>query len=85
MSTLLKSLLALAVALPLGGYVAGTLVASGSEPAPREPVIIRERPSRPPPNRAAAAGPTGAPAGPRTMTAAGVVAAATMMMTAAST
>jgi hypothetical protein len=42
MSTLMKSLLALAVALPLGAYVTGTLVASGDEPPPREPVIIQE-------------------------------------------
>lgn len=42
MSTLLKSLLALAVALPLGAFVTGTLVASGDEPPARDPVIIDE-------------------------------------------
>jgi hypothetical protein len=47
MSTLMKSLLALAVALPLGAYVTGTLIASGDEPPPREPVIMDENTSSP--------------------------------------
>lgn len=47
MSPLWKSLLALAVVLPVGGYVAGSLAAtSGGDPAPREVIVIRDAPTQ---------------------------------------
>ena len=47
MSPLWKSLSALAVVLPVGGYVAGSLAAtSGDDPAPREVIVIRDAPTQ---------------------------------------
>ena len=37
-----KVLIGLVVALPTLAYVAGTLAATGDEPAPREPVVLEE-------------------------------------------
>ncbi|WKN47101.1 hypothetical protein [Nocardioides sp. Arc9.136] len=49
MSPVWKYLLGLAVALPVGGYVAGSLVASSADdPAPREVIVIEDAPSSPP-------------------------------------
>ena len=42
MSTWWKVLIGLVVALPTLAYVAGTLAATGSEPAPREPIVLEE-------------------------------------------
>ncbi|MDN4161847.1 hypothetical protein [Nocardioides abyssi] len=48
MSPVWKSLLGLAVLLPVGGYVAGSLAAaSGDDPAPREVIVIRDAPVQP--------------------------------------
>jgi hypothetical protein len=46
MTLLWKVLLALVLVLPLGAYVAGSLVASAAdEPGPRETIVIRDSPS----------------------------------------
>ena len=42
MSTWWKVLIGLVVALPTLAYVAGTLAATGDEPAPREPIVLEE-------------------------------------------
>jgi hypothetical protein len=42
MRTLWKVLIGLAVVLPTMAYVAGTLAATGDQPAPRDPVVIEE-------------------------------------------
>jgi hypothetical protein len=48
MSTVWKVLVGLALALPLGAFVAGALVASSAdEPAPRETIVIQDAPSHP--------------------------------------
>ncbi|QIK76062.1 hypothetical protein [Nocardioides piscis] len=50
MSAWLKTLLVLALIVPMTAYVVGSLVASGSgQPADRGPVIIRDAPSSAPP------------------------------------
>ena len=46
MRTWWKVLIGLVVALPMLAYVAGTLAATGDEPAPREPVVLGVGPSR---------------------------------------
>jgi hypothetical protein len=49
MSPLLKFLLPLVVVLPLGGFVAGSLVsAAQDDPGPRTPIVLREDSSRTP-------------------------------------
>jgi hypothetical protein len=54
MKTLWKALLALALLVPMGAYVAGSLVASAADdPAPRSPIVIKD------PGRSAT--PTGTP------------------------
>lgn len=48
MSTWAKYVIGLALALPMGGYVAGSLMASASEdPGNRDPVRISDQPSPP--------------------------------------
>ena len=42
MRTWWKVLIGLVVALPTLAYVAGTLAATGDEPAPREPIVLEE-------------------------------------------
>ena len=43
MSSLLNYLLPLAIVLPLGGFVAGSLVsAAQDDPGPRTPIVLRE-------------------------------------------
>lgn len=37
-----KALLGLAVALPLGGYLVGSLAASADDPSPRQTIVIRD-------------------------------------------
>ena len=45
MSTVWKVIVALALVLPIGAFVAGSLVSSSAdEPADRDPVILRETP-----------------------------------------
>jgi hypothetical protein len=52
MSTVWKVLLGLAVVLPLGAYVAGSLAASAADdPQPRHTIQIREPEHRPQPSR----------------------------------
>ena len=47
MSTIWKVLLGLALALPLGAFVAGAVVASSADdPAPRETIVIQDAPSK---------------------------------------
>jgi hypothetical protein len=47
MSRIVKLLLVLALALPVGAYAVGSLVASAAdEPAQREPIVLREPPAR---------------------------------------
>lgn len=49
MSPLVKFLLPLVVVLPLGGFVAGSLVsAAHDDPGPRTPIVLREDSSRTP-------------------------------------
>ena len=49
MSTLVKILVSLGLVLPLGAFVAGSVVASGAdEPGPRETIVIRDSPARSP-------------------------------------
>jgi hypothetical protein len=46
MSTLVKIAVALAVVLPLGAFVVGSLAASGAEdPGPRQTIVLRDPPS----------------------------------------
>ena len=42
MSTFLKTLIGLGVALPLGAFVAGSLVAASESSTPRERIVIRD-------------------------------------------
>lgn len=59
MSTVWKALLGLALVVPLGAYVAGSLAASASDdPAPRHSITIRESDS----TRSASPTPTTTPA-----------------------
>lgn len=45
-----KILLALAVVLPLGGFVVGSLAsAADDDPLPRQPIVLREEPTGTPP------------------------------------
>lgn len=47
MSRIVKLLLVLALALPVGAYAVGSLVASAAdEPAQREPIVLRDPPAR---------------------------------------
>jgi hypothetical protein len=47
MSRIWKVAVALAVALPLGAYVAGSLARADETPPPREPIILREESGSP--------------------------------------
>lgn len=47
MSIVWKVLVGLALALPLGAFVAGALASSADEPAPRETIVIQDAPARP--------------------------------------